>query len=466
MSSPEIITDAGVKERVLETAERLFREHLYSAVSTDAIAQELGISKKTLYKHFRSKDEILQSIIERITATINQRLDTIYTDTGCPFITRVRACLDFMCDTHRNMATRSVMLDLQRSAPRVWDWIHQARQKRITNIAAFMGDGMKQGKLRNDLDVDLVSTIYVNVVAHMMDERIIKYTTLSSERLYTIFTTLFYTGLFTDAARETTVSTETLNDILSKLAGKLSDTQMSAADEDERVRNRILDASKILFFQFGFSRVTMDELAQELGVSKKTLYKYFTSKEDLLRAIFQRFSTNAGCMHDALEQENMESYVAGIHGFVEHMSGIMSRISQQFARDLLRNAPHIWDELLDWRRNAIDRMFVELMTAGQRIHAVRMDMTPNEISETYRVVIDSVLHPEMLSSGVYNAATIYRTIIQLMFYGILTTEGRSEYRSMETPLEKELVSNDVASASRGIFRKHQSQRAHQSRRGK
>ena len=34
----------------------------------------------------------------------------------------------------------------------------------------------------------------------------------------------------------------------------------------------------------GFSKVTLDEIATELGMSKKTLYKYFEDKEDLLRA--------------------------------------------------------------------------------------------------------------------------------------------------------------------------------------
>jgi len=47
---------------------------------------------------------------------------------------------------------------------------------------------------------------------------------------------------------------------------------------DAEVRNRILTEARGLFFRYGFSRVTMDEAAETLGMSKKTLYRHFPSK--------------------------------------------------------------------------------------------------------------------------------------------------------------------------------------------
>src|ERR1041384_994861 len=50
-------------------------------------------------------------------------------------------------------------------------------------------------------------------------------------------------------------------------------------------RQRIIDAARIHFFSHGFRSVTMDDLAQELGISKKTLYAHFPGKFDLLEAV-------------------------------------------------------------------------------------------------------------------------------------------------------------------------------------
>src|SRR5258708_25428926 len=62
MSSPEKPT---MKERILETAERLFYLQGIRAVGVDTIAAEIGISKRTLYNHFPSKDELIAAYLER-----------------------------------------------------------------------------------------------------------------------------------------------------------------------------------------------------------------------------------------------------------------------------------------------------------------------------------------------------------------------------------------------------------------
>src|SRR5256886_8999602 len=50
-------------------------------------------------------------------------------------------------------------------------------------------------------------------------------------------------------------------------------------------RQRIVDAARIHFLSHGFRSVTMDDLAEELGISKKTLYAHFPGKFDLLEAV-------------------------------------------------------------------------------------------------------------------------------------------------------------------------------------
>ena len=54
--------------------------------------------------------------------------------------------------------------------------------------------------------------------------------------------------------------------------------------EDNPIRAQILTKAREEFFTHGFSKVTTDELAVALGISKKTLYQHFSSKEELLQA--------------------------------------------------------------------------------------------------------------------------------------------------------------------------------------
>src|SRR6476659_11131852 len=59
----------------------------------------------------------------------------------------------------------------------------------------------------------------------------------------------------------------------------------SRSRKNSSIRQRIVEAARAHFFSHGFRRVTMDDLADELGVSKKTLYAHFPSKIALLEAV-------------------------------------------------------------------------------------------------------------------------------------------------------------------------------------
>lgn len=54
-----------MKERILETADRLFYLRGIRAVGVDTVAAEIGISKRTLYNHFPSKDELIAAYLQR-----------------------------------------------------------------------------------------------------------------------------------------------------------------------------------------------------------------------------------------------------------------------------------------------------------------------------------------------------------------------------------------------------------------
>ena len=103
MSSPEKPT---MKERILETADRLFYLRGIRAIGVDTIAAEIGISKRTLYNHFPSKDALITAYLDRrfvkaapsdkppldqILSTFDQleRRFASKTFRGCPFVNAV-----------------------------------------------------------------------------------------------------------------------------------------------------------------------------------------------------------------------------------------------------------------------------------------------------------------------------------------------------------------------------------------
>ncbi|MDR2770410.1 MAG: TetR/AcrR family transcriptional regulator [Clostridiales Family XIII bacterium] len=64
---------ADTKENILQAALRLFAQDGYEAVSVSAIAAELGVTKPALYKHYKNKRDIFDSIVERMTEADMQK---------------------------------------------------------------------------------------------------------------------------------------------------------------------------------------------------------------------------------------------------------------------------------------------------------------------------------------------------------------------------------------------------------
>jgi AcrR family transcriptional regulator len=96
----------GMKERILDTTDRLFYRQGIRAVGVDTIAAETGISKRTLYNHFPSKDELIVAYLTRrfrpISASDAPPAEQVFAEfdrlernvasrgfRGCPFVNAV-----------------------------------------------------------------------------------------------------------------------------------------------------------------------------------------------------------------------------------------------------------------------------------------------------------------------------------------------------------------------------------------
>ncbi len=73
-------------------------------------------------------------------------------------------------------------------------------------------------------------------------------------------------------------------------------------------REQIIEAARELFHQFGFKKVSMDEIATKAGVTKKTIYMYFKSKEELLKYFIEEEINNMKKLVKEVEDKNLDFF--------------------------------------------------------------------------------------------------------------------------------------------------------------
>jgi len=206
---------------------------------------------------------------------------------------------------------------------------------------------------------------------------------------------------------------------------------MESKLEEKEVKERILHQAGEMFLQFGFSKVTMEEIAVELGMSKKTLYRFFPGKEQLLKEMV----TGVRC--------KLEDYVEELWGnnemsFLEKLKNLMNYISSQstafrgpLAHDLQKNFPQLWEEINESRKTHSLYKFNLLISEGIENGVFRKDIDQQIVVLLFMNVFQGILNPDVLSQLPYTANQVFDSIIRVLMEGIFTEEGRNKYLSIK-----------------------------------
>lgn len=193
---------------------------------------------------------------------------------------------------------------------------------------------------------------------------------------------------------------------------------------------RILQQARAHFMAHGYCQCTMDDLARELGMSKKTLYAHYESKEAIMEDVLDGIFTEVRAAADALLADRRLGFTEKLHRFTDGMTKRFTSISPQLLRDLQRFAPHLYQHIEDLRHKNIPHIFGQLLQQGQAAGMVRPEINAAFAVEFWRPAIQSLMHPDALERLQLRPDQVFIQAITLFFGGLLTPAGRKEHEKL------------------------------------
>jgi AcrR family transcriptional regulator len=196
-------------------------------------------------------------------------------------------------------------------------------------------------------------------------------------------------------------------------------------------RRRIVEAAHERFRVAGYSLVTMDDIARDLGMSKKTLYEFFPAKLELLRAT--RRMRNAACQREleAIASEKLDFFARARKTF-GYISQIYSSLSPAYMTDIRRSAPEVWNEIQEFRRTTFRRNMLELIGQGVEQGILRDDLDPDILVRLYLTMTNALLNPELSGwTPGEQIATTFDVFVRVYFEGLITDSGRKRLKGRE-----------------------------------
>jgi AcrR family transcriptional regulator len=283
----------GYRQVILDAATKLFHERGFSQATTDEIAAEARITKRTMYRYFGSKEELLAAIQEQFLERLLQPIDLH----GTP-LERLTALVENYVETaiaHRDQI-RVFFEERKNLSPESLARVIGRRDEHEKLFRQTLADGVAAGDFR-DLDVTVTSEGVLGAVAGLY-QWYDPAGWLSPGDISAALLALFTTGLERSAR---TLTTAARPGRAAKPAGagrkrgpdQAPDAVVAAAESmwaDNPVLSNILDAAATMFYERGYDNANTRLLADTAGLSKSALYYYVPSKEAILFQLNLRLS--------------------------------------------------------------------------------------------------------------------------------------------------------------------------------
>ena len=201
----------------------------------------------------------------------------------------------------------------------------------------------------------------------------------------------------------------------------------------------VTEKEKILYFTHakfiteGFYKTTMDEIARDLQMSKKTIYKHFDSKEELLENVC---GMRMNLMEEFLDEvaESDDDAITKFLKIIHKQKSMSMNCSPVWFRDLEVHAPHLSKEFAKVRQEKVTMIMSKLLEQGKKEKVV--EHVPVDIIITaLNGAIEAVTHADFVLNSKYSFHEAMRITAEIFFNGFLTELGKEKFSNTKKLFE-------------------------------
>src|SRR6266567_2391797 len=189
-------------------------------------------------------------------------------------------------------------------------------------------------------------------------------------------------------------------------------------------RQRIVEAARTHFFSHGFRSVSMDDLAEELAISKKTLYAHFPSKIALLEAVLADKFAGLEAKLKEITRAYPHDFSSALHELLANTQRELDEIKPPFVRDMRQKAPQVFRIVERRRAKLIERFFGKLFVEGQRTGMVRKDLPAKLMIEILLGAVPAIVNPTKVEELGLTPKSGFGVVLKVVLEGVIARKGR------------------------------------------
>ncbi len=154
------------KLHIIQNVGKLYLKFGIRSVTMDDVAQEFGISKKTLYRYFRDKADLVEQVVDFYLESSLMKIDSKQDENAIEFYFALRTQISKILKYFNN----NIEFDLKKQYPQLFQRVHKIKRKKIfSSTVKNINKGIETGLYREGLDVELIAKLQVGRMLYTLN---------------------------------------------------------------------------------------------------------------------------------------------------------------------------------------------------------------------------------------------------------------------------------------------------------
>lgn len=201
-------------------------------------------------------------------------------------------------------------------------------------------------------------------------------------------------------------------------------------------KQKIVAGAEVLFLKYGIKSITMDDIARQLAISKKTIYQYFPDKDAVVHQLMIEKLKEDERDFKAVT-ETAQNVIDEVFGFMKLMTSMFSKINPIVFYDLQKYHPQTWKLFEAFKSNFICNMVEASIERGKQQGLVRQDANPKILARLRMQEIELAFNPLIFPPDKYKILDVQLAFIEHFLYGICTLKGHKQINKLRQIIEEE-----------------------------
>ena len=194
-------------------------------------------------------------------------------------------------------------------------------------------------------------------------------------------------------------------------------------------KEKILKTASDVFFTRGFYKIPVDDIASLLKMSKKTIYKHFPTKEDLVREVAYLFiKTHSRNISGIINHDY--NAVEKLFYIFKYLGNMLINVNEKWFSDIQTQAPEIWTEIEVFRSSFMTHNISRIIRQGKKEKYV-VNYPSLIMINLFISSIRGIINPAFIINSKIPAFKALEAILDILMNGILTVNGKNLLKKLK-----------------------------------